>query len=158
MDRIFQCGGLVMKYLNSLVILIPLVFGIVDSKLSEANHQGIYYDNFNYTDNVIFKGSTGQNIDYTAQLTNVGDYYEISFDVINDSSVDVKISNCVYHQDDPYINYQLTYEDGKSINEGDILKQGESKTVKYRVLYKNQIVEDSYQFDTSFSIGYEQVL
>ena len=149
-----------MKYLRGLLI-IPIVLGAMKFNLTEikqANNKGVYYDNFKYTDNVIFNGSDGLNIDYTANLNRVGDYYEIAFDVINDSSVDVEISDCSYHDDDSYIDYELTYSDGKAIHEGDILKQGEKKQLKYRVLYKKQIEEDNYQFDSSFSLGYEQVL
>ena len=149
-----------MKYLRGLLI-IPIVLGAMKFNLTEikqANNKGVYYDNFKYTDNVIFNGSDGLNIDYTANLNRVGDYYEIAFDVINDSIVDVEISDCSYHDDDSYIDYELTYSDGKAIHEGDILKQGEKKQLKYRVLYKKQIEEDNYQFDSSFSLGYEQVL
>ena len=151
-----------MKYINSLVLAIPLLFSMVSTDFSEVNitntHKGVYYDNFVYTDNVIFNGSKGLNIDYTASLEKVGDYYEISFEVINDSKVDVEISKCSYHKDDSYIDYELTYGNGKKINKGDILKKGQKRQLKYRVQYKNPIEEDSYQFDSSFSIGYEQVL
>ena len=114
-------------------------------------------DNFNYTDNVTFNGNDGLNIDYTANLNQVGDYYEISFNVINDSKVDMEITNCDYHKNDEFINYELTYDNGKKVQQGDILKQGESKKIKYRVQYKKLIVENNYQVDTSFSINYEQI-
>ena len=155
-------GGSVMKYFKSLILIIPLFVGIIGSNISDIkefnNKKGVYYDNFNYTDNVILEEVDGTNIDYNAQLTTVGDYYEITFDVINDSNIDVEISDCIFPNDDKYIEYKLTYADGKAINTGDILKQGENKRIKYRVLYKNQVNEDNYQFDSSFSIGYEQVL
>lgn len=149
-----------MKYLRGLLI-IPLIFGALKVNLAEintSNRKGIYYDNFKYTDNVNFNSSKGLSIDYTANLQQVGDYYEITFDVVNDSSVDVEITNCSYHDNDAYINYELTYIDGKEIHEGDILKKGEKRQIKYRVLYKNQIEVENYQFDTSFSLDYEQIL
>ena len=62
------------------------------------------------------------------------------------------------YKDDSYIDYELTYGNGKKINKGDILKKGQKRQLKYRVQYKNPIEEDSYQFDSSFSIGYEQLL
>ena len=148
-----------MKFLKSLVLIVPVVLGVLNNNLSEVkdnNHRGVYYDNFKYTDNVNFNGSEGLNIDYSAELKQVGDYYELVFDVINDSDVDVEVSNCDYNDDDKYIDYYLAYADGKEINEGDILKKGESKKLKYRVLYKNSITEDNYEFDSSFSIRYEQ--
>ena len=135
-------GGSVMKYFKSLILIIPLFVGIIGSNISDIkefnNKKGVYYDNFNYTDNVILEEVDGTNIDYNAQLTTVGDY--------------------IFPNDDKYIEYKLTYADGKAINTGDILKQGENKRIKYRVLYKNQVNEDNYQFDSSFSIGYEQLI
>lgn len=155
-------GGSVMKYFKGLILIIPLFVGIISSNISNVkgfnNKKGVYYDNFNYTNNVILEEVDGTNIDYNAQLNTVGDYYEITFDVINDSNIDVKISDCIFPNDDKYIEYRLTYADGERINTRDILKQGENKRIKYRVLYKNQVNEDNYQFDSSFSIGYEQLI
>ena len=39
-----------------------------------------------------------------------------------------------------------------------LLKKGENKRLKYKVLYKNLINSDNYQFDSSFGLNYEQVL
>ena len=41
---------------------------------------------------------------------------------------------------------------------GDIIKKGESVRVKYKVLYKDYIIGDNYNLDTSFSILYEQTI
>ena len=151
-----------MKYMRGLVLAIPLVLGVVGSNISDVkninSYKGVYYDNFNYTDNVTFKRTEGLNLDYDASLRQVGDYYEIIFDVINDSNVDVEIANFKCNKDDSYIDYELTYENGKEIKTGDIIKKGQSKKIKYYVHYKNPIEEDNYQFDSSFSIDYEQVL
>ena len=70
----------------------------------------------------------------------------------------MEITNCDYHKNDEFINYELTYDNGKKVQQGDILKQGESKQMKYRVQYKKLIVENNYQVDTSFSINYEQII
>ena len=67
-----------MKYLNGLILAIPLLFGIIhNNEINLNTYKGVYYDNFNYTDNVTFNGNDGLNIDYTANLNQVGDYYEI---------------------------------------------------------------------------------
>lgn len=148
-----------MKYLNWLILVVPLLLGMVNfNNSNNINYRGIYYDNFSYSDNVIFKGSDGENIDYSAQLEKVGDYYDLSFDIINDTDVDVKVTDCVYNKEDPYIEYELLYSNGKEIKKGDILKSGDSIGVKYHVLYKNQIKEMSYDIDSGFSISYDQVI
>ena len=150
-----------MKYIRSLVLAIPIVlvaFGNFSNANDIASKKGIYYDNFNYTNNVTINEAKGTDIDYNANLSRVGDYYEIVFDVINDTNTDMKITVCIYNEDDSYFDYELTYCNGKKINSGDIIKQGESKQIKYFVQYKNPITEDNYLFDSSFSIEYEQVL
>ena len=148
-----------MKYLNGLILAIPLLLSVINfGDTFDSNNKGIYYDNFSYTDNVIFKGSNGENIDYSAQLEKVGDYYDLSFDIINDTDVDVKVVDYTYNENDPYVEYELLYSNGKKINKGDVLKRGESVGVKYHVLYKNQIQEASYDLDTSFSISYDQII
>ena len=150
-----------MKDIRGLVLAIPFVLGIVGSSISDFrsvnNHRGVYYDNFTYTDNVTFKGTKGLSLDYNANLVRVGDYYEIVFDVINDSNVDVEVLSCIYNEDDAYLDYELTYVNGEAIKTGDIIKKGQSKKIKYYVKYKKQ-VEEKYHFDTSFSINYGQVL
>ena len=42
----------------------------------------IYYDNFQYTDNVLFYGVDGLNVQYEGELSYLGDSYELSFDVV----------------------------------------------------------------------------
>lgn len=147
------------KYLGKILIGGLIIIGIYANSLtmdSKAKTANIYYDNFKYTDNVEFHKAAGQNIDYSADLTNVGDSYEISFDIINKSDFDVKIVDYYCPKNDNYINYELTYNNGKIISQDDILKKGESKRFKYKVSYVNLVTEDNYTFDSSFSIQYEQ--
>lgn len=149
-----------MKYLKS-VLIIPLFFSIIGTHLTGVDNntnKGIYYDNFKYTDNVIFNSSKGTDVDYSANLKYVGDYYEITFDVINDSNYDVEISDYIIPDSNKYLEYDLSYLNDKEVSIGDVLKQGEAKTIKYKVLYKNQINVDHYEFNPYFSINYEQLL
>ena len=150
-----------MKYIKIMLVVLLAIIGLEYHNLSvtaSGLNNGIYYDNIEYTDNVIFNGADGVNIDYSAKFANPGDYYELEFDIVNSTSYDVEIANCVYNDDDDYIDYELTYEDGKDINIGDIIKSGEKVRVKYRVLYKNYIDRENYTFDTSFNILYAQVI
>ena len=120
---------------------------------------GIYYDNIEYTDNVVFNGVDGVNLDYNASFTTPGEYYELYFDIVNSTKYDIEISEYLCNDDDRHIDYELVYEDGSMINTGDIIEKGQSKRIKYRVLYKEAIKqEEDYKFDTSFSILYEQVM
>lgn len=147
------------KYLGKILIGGLIIIGIYANSLtmdSKAKTADIYYDNFEYTNNVEFHKAFGQNIDYSASLENVGDFYEITFDIINKSDFDIKIVDYYCPTNDNYINYELTYNNGKKISLDDTLKQGETKRFKYKVSYVNLVTEDNYEFDSSFSIQYEQ--
>ena len=80
------------------------------------------------------------------------------FDVVNSTSYDVEIADHIYNKDDDYIEYRLTYDNGKTINNGDVIKSGETRRIKYRVYYKDYILDNNYSFDSSFYIYYEQVI
>ena len=147
-----------MKYIRTMLIGLLAIIAFEYHNLSVSSNKGIYYDNIEYTDNVIFDSVNGVNLDYSANLVKPGDYYELYFDVINETGYDVEITDCTYNNDDDYIAYELVYEDGSHIGIGDIIKKGENVRIKYKVLYKNYVTEDSYTFDTSFSILYGQVI
>jgi len=151
-----------MKYLKILLVILLIVIGIgYHTFVADARtdlKKGIYYDNIAYSDNVTFNSVDGTNLDYSAELNIPGDYYELAFDIMNSTAYDVEITDYIYNQDDDYIKYELTYDNGDKVQNGDIIKKGKSKRLKYKVLYKEYITEKNYTFDTSFSILYEQVI
>ena len=150
-----------MKYLHFTALaglFCVLVFGSGFSLENHSNSKGIYYDHVRGTDNVVINQVSGLNIDYTGELNVPGDSYELVFDVINDSTVDVQVEDCIYGGENDYIDYDFSYLDGGKIHKGDVLKAGEEKSLIFRVSYVNPITIDSYQFDSSFSLHYEQVL
>ena len=146
------------KYIRGIFVVFLAFFGIILSLGSSHAYssKGIYYDNVSYTDNVTFYGVDGLNINYSAEMSKVGDYYLLTFDVVNDSGVDVFISDCSYHDDDPYIQYELAYLSGDKIQVGDTLEKNEVKTIQYKVTYLNPIMDDEYEVDSSFQIQFDQ--
>ena len=156
---ISNCMGVFMKYFNIVFITI-LFFGsvVVGGMSNDQSKKGIYYDHVESTDNVQIYSVDGVDIDYSAELHNPGEYYELSFTVVNDSSVDVRVEDVFCPSNDSFIEYQLHYSNGNNIDKGDILKKGESREITYRVIYKNMIDSNDYQFDSSFGLQYEQVL
>ena len=143
-----------MKYLKYFIVIFFIMNSFITSRETGPK---IYYDNFQYTDNVSFYGVDGLNVQYEGDLSYLGDSYELSFDVVNTSSSDVEITHLIV-QEDPYLLYSLTYEDGNKIQVGDLLKKGETKRLKYNVLWKNPIDIDQYELDSSFYINYEQII
>ena len=147
------------KYVNALVVGVLFFVGILFEGYAidnVKNDKGIYYDNVKYSENVKLNDVNGLNIDYNAELLAPGDFYELTFDVVNDSLYDVSFADITINDDDDYIDFDLTYSDGNSIKLGDVLKKGEKKQLKYKVLYKNLVLED-YEFDTNFMLNFEQV-
>ena len=148
------------EYMKAALVGVLLLLGIYSNSFSVSNEKdkkGIYYDHVTYTDNVSFHGVDGLDLDFHGNLSYLGDFFEIDFDVVNDTSVDIEIAKCQL-QNNPYIEYQLTYDNGDDVQLGDVIKRGESKKLKYKVLYKNPILDQNYQFDSGFQIQYEQVL
>lgn len=145
------------KLLNRILFILLIMISIVISfnNKSDKNNE-IYYDNFKHTNNINLSNIDGTNFDYSATLNEVGDYYEIDFDVINPTPYDIEIDQLDIHKDDNYIQYRLAYQDGELVNEGDTIKNGETKTLRYIVLYKNEVLIDNYDFDSSFNINYKQ--
>ncbi len=146
------------KFIRIGIVGILLLFGIVSSLGSSYSYsnKGIYYDNVKYSDNVDFYGVNGTDLKFNGNLSNVGDSYFLTFDVVNDSDADMIITDYLLNEEDPYITYQLTYIDGKKVKEGDILEKGKIKTLHYVVKYENPVLEDNYEVDSSFQIQYDQ--
>ena len=146
------------KYIRIGIVGILLLFGVISSLGSSYSYsnKGIYYDNVKYSDNVDFYGVDGTDLKFNGNLSTVGDSYFLTFDVVNDSDVDMIITDYLLNEDDPYIKYELTYIDGNKVKTGDILKKNTTKTLHYVVKYENPVLEDTYEVDSSFHIQYDQ--
>ena len=140
------------------IVLLGICFGAfsVDSKASSGTSV-IHYKNVQHTDNVVLQNVNDYSIQHVGNLSKPGDYYEISFDVVNETNADVSVEECSHPNNDQYIQYDLVYDDGKAVLVGDILKGGETVHLTYRVSYVNLILTDSYEFDAGFSLHYAQV-
>ncbi len=150
-----MCGGYMTKYIESFIIATLLFVGFIFDS-SDSSKSKIYYDNVSYSNNVILNNVDGLEIDYCASLDKPGDYYEIYFDMVNETKYDFYISNIDLKKDDNHVHYELRYDDGYDVNTGDIIKTGEKKRVRYKVLYKRAFIEE-YNFDTNFSINFEMI-
>ena len=87
---------------------------------------------------------SGNNLSFTANLTKPGDYYEFTVDVVNEGSIDAMIDSVVKtpeltSEQAKYIKYEITYENGESINTNQTIKSGTSTPIKLRVEYRKDI-------------------
>ena len=140
-----------MKRVVLIVLLVVSILFINTSRVDSRN-KNIYYDNFRYTDNVDFKDM----FDYHVNLVNVGDYYEITFDVVNSTDVKYELKNISINEDSEYFNYDLVYLNGKNVNVGDVVNKNSVITLKYRVEYKKQVNKNE-DIDSSFGLEYGQL-
>jgi hypothetical protein len=153
-----------MKRVFRLVFYFTLILcGVFfDYNKNVSASSNIYYDDIYTYGNVIVNNVDGLEIDFSGNLVEVGDYYELYFNIVNPSSVDMEISDYTLSQDNQFLSYSLTYSNGDEINIGDIVKSGESKRVKYRVYYKENCLENCLNsdliIDNNFNIDYEQVI
>lgn len=77
-------------------------------------------------------------INYSVGLENPGDYYEFTVDVVNNGTMDAVLNAAptltgVSAAQDVYFNYTLTYSNGSAVNQGDLIRAGNSRTIKVRV-------------------------
>jgi len=109
-------------------------------------------------------------VEYGVTFNKPGDYYEFTVDAVNDGSIDGAVdavSNILLDGSDQeidfpsYIKSEVTYVDGKDIEQGHILKVGRSEKYKVRVTYSSNVTSETLVLnDTTykfrFSVTYVQ--
>ena len=83
-------------------------------------------------------------VGFDVELNMPGEFYEFTVDVVNDGSVDAMIDSVVKtpeltSEQAKYIKYEITYENGESINTNQTIKSGTSTPIKVRVEYRKDI-------------------
>ena len=115
--------------------------------------------------------NTETDITYTVTLQKPGDFYEFTVDVVNEGTIDgmvgtvtSKLNDVVIDSEHPlpaYLNYSVTYSDGREILPNHLLAVGATETYKVRLEYKLDISQNDLpstaQTNTlSFSVNYVQ--
>lgn len=82
-------------------------------------------------------------INLNTELEKPGDYSEFIVDITNNSNKDAIIDSIdkdgLTNQQKKYLDYSISYLNGKEVKVGDTFKAGETKTTKIRVEYLNNI-------------------
>ena len=81
---------------------------------------------------------------FSVELDKPGDFYEFSVDVVNDGTIDAMIDSVVItpeltSEQAKYIKYEITYQNGESINTKQTLKKGTATPIKLRIEYRKDI-------------------
>ena len=99
-------------------------------------------------------------IEYTVKLPEPGDFYEFTVDIVNRGSIDAMISEVLKTglttDQQKYVEYTATYTSGKELNQYDLLKAGQTRKIKVRVKYKDDLnPEDLPTEDKSINISFQ---
>ena len=106
-----------------------------------------YMWNINFKDLKVSEGSkegkielNNNSIDLDVTLEKEKDFYEFTIDIENTGTLDAEITHLetkVENKDD-ILKYYITYINGLSVDKGDLLDAGETKTLKIRIEYPHQ--------------------
>lgn len=126
-------------------------FGMEGALTTTASTWNVHFDNIEYGQNNVIANPVSivdNTLSVAVTLTNPGDKYEFSFDIENEGSLDALIRTLemtdLSDLQKKYVTYSLTYVNGDKIQEGDLLKGGETKKAYVLVEYKKLRYEDEY--------------
>ena len=100
----------------------------------------------------------GNSLSFNTTLSLPGDFYEFTVDVVNDGSIDAMIDSVsitpeLTTEQAKYIRYEVSYQNGESINTKQTLSKGTSTPIKVRVEYRKDIsASDLPSNETNLSI------
>ena len=167
------------KKLTNLLIVSLLFIGIVYAILTAnlqingtakigGNTWDIHFDNVQVNENSVSIG-TGDSaatidpennckVDFEVTLSLPGDFYEFTVDVVNAGTIDGMIQTYTIPNVPDYLDYSITYSDGMSLAQNQLLSAGITETYKVRLEFKNDLEElpDAETLSTSFEVVYVQ--
>ncbi len=96
------------------------------------------------------------NIDFDIILGNPGDFYEFTVDLVNNSQKDYFISKIdkglSTEEEQNYIKYDITYSDGTSLKEQDVIKGHSKEKIKARITYYEELPVSIESIPLNFNI------
>ena len=168
-------------YLILILILfigVTIGYAVINSTLNingkssiSKNTWDVYFDNINVGFGSVeaVKTSVVENsttVDFEVALNLPGDFYEFTVDVVNDGTIDAMIESINKTPDltsvqQKYLNYTVTYENGKEIFSKQLVNKESFVRLKVRVEYKSDITASdlptvSETLNLGFNINYVQ--
>ena len=152
-----------------LILFISIGFAALTANLSinsgitflpQSFH--IYFDNVVVNQNSVNKdlptiSNNDQQVSFTTTINEPGDFYEFSFDVINDGTMDAALTEIIKtgltETQEKYLNYTARYYGERDIKVDDILHAGYKEKVIVRVEYKYDIDEVVSLGNITFNFG-----
>ena len=96
---------------------------------------------------------------FNVEMSTPGDFFEFTVDVVNAGTIDAMIDDIIKtpeltSEQLKYIKYEVSYENGESINNRQILRKGTTTSIKVRIEYRNDIsVSDLPSARTELNLG-----
>ena len=152
-----------------LILFISIGFAALTANLSINSGITFLPQSFNiYFDNVVVNqnsvnqdlptiSNNDQQVSFTTTINEPGDFYEFSFDVINDGTMDAALTEIVKsgltETQEKYLNYTARYYGERNIKVDDILHAGYKERVVVRVEYKYYVDEVVSLGNITFNFG-----
>ena len=139
------------------ILLLSLLFIIVAMAFNNSNVYAVnnkdwnlYFENVKVTEGSvpavtepITTGTSTTEITYSVNLNVPGDFYEFTVDATNGGKIDAMVDdvneNVLTQEQQKYLSYSVTYNDGTKIKKYDRLNSGETKKFKVRLEYRTDI-------------------
>ena len=172
-EKLLLIFGIVLVFVFSLTVVysaLSAVLTIRGNANVKAADWNIYLSNPKVT-----RGSTTDNLpvikskstlEFSTTLNMPGDFYEFTVDVVNDGSIDAMIENVVKTPDltleqAKYLKYEVSYANGESIENKQILYKDTSMPIKVRIEYRkdlnnNDLPIGQVVLDLSLTLEYVQ--
>ena len=103
---------------------------------------------------------------FSTALTTPGDFYEFTIDVVNDGTIDAMINSInksptLSAEQAKYLKYEITYQNGETVNTKQLVKSGSFVRLMVRVEFRNDITaadlpSTAQTLNLSFSVNYVQ--
>ena len=162
-----------------LVLFISIGFAYLSATLNinglaniTGNSWKIYFDNIQYVRGQEYEitaptttGKTTTSVSYEVFLPSPGDTYKFNIDVVNEGTLDamVKVVNDteLTSQQKVYTSYYVTYNDGISVDDYQLLPKNSRDTLSVIVSYNKDIKEEDMPTEdksitVKFHLEYEQ--
>ena len=166
---------------KSFIFLLILFLGIGFAYLStQLNINGttnvlgskwsVYFDNITVNEGSVESDlptidTNKTTVDFEVTLTSPGDYYEFTVDAVNNGTIDAMIESISMTELTAdvlkFLNYKVTYEDGTTIEENDLLRASKTRKFKVLVSFKKDVEatdlsEEGVSLNLSYTVNYVQ--
>ncbi len=132
----------------------------------DSNTWNVYWNNVQVTSGSVSASTptidtNKTTVSFSVNLHQPGDYYEFTVDAKNAGSIDAMIDTVTQSTAPDYINYSVTYNDGRGLYSKQYLKANKTETIKIRVEYKadlnaSELPQTAQTLNLSFGVTYVQ--